>query len=646
MDEPTARWNFPIVHKMRVQGRATVEDNFAPEKRTREDIFMREAVQNPADARLAGSSGPVEVRFRLLKGAEIDGAYLNELIDDDFIERLNESTPGKAKFQRPTEPSVLVIEDFGTIGLEGVVDDANCDGQGQNWNAFWFREGEGAKVAGSNGRAGQGKITYYRMSNVRAIFGFTVQASSGKALLMGRSSFRRTYEHASEKYERDSFWCKEQDESAFPVIQPDRLARFRAAFGLQRTTESGLSIVIPYPSGFSESDAIRVLVTDFYHAIARDKLSVTIGDTKICSTTVAQLADQYLSDKEANERDSSFTKGYRDFIKGIIEDGPPKAVLTGDWARATVLKEDAFEVDIVNQLRKNLDDGLRVSVRFPVTVRPVGKPTIATYFDVYLQMPENLARPEEAYIRKDLLIGHESYLTKATYLPPARGLTLIDHADLSAFLADAEEPTHMKWNASRPRLSEDYERPKEVVALVRQAMPRLLALLSNSLTIRDTKSLANFFPQPKTDAVSKTPGGPTGAAEKGATSDSIPPLTAKGKPFRWEHGETWDKVTAKNLGEPGFPELPLRAIVEMAYQGLDDDAFDAYDPFDFNLTNVTAHPVKEVGCSVLDRQGNKIKIEITASDFSLEVGGFDPNLFRRMRIDYKAESNGTDIIDE
>jgi len=59
--------------------------------------------------------------------------------------------------------------------------------EAKNWNAFWFREGEGAKVSGSNGRAGQGKNHLLPdLGAARAVLGLTVRRSDGKCLLMGR----------------------------------------------------------------------------------------------------------------------------------------------------------------------------------------------------------------------------------------------------------------------------------------------------------------------------------------------------------------------------------------------------------------------------------------------------------------------------
>lgn len=649
MPPPPAKWSYPHVPKMRVQGRSTVEDNFAPEKRSSLEILVREATQNPLDARRGDHDGPVEVKFRLLAKDEFDASYLDQLIDDEFVARLNASMSGRSRFHRHDKPTVLVIEDFGTIGLEGVTDDPNKDGQGQNWNAFWFREGEGAKAsAGSNGRAGQGKITYYRTSSVRAIFGYTERASDSSTHLMGRSSFHRNYALVvdGEKFERDSFWCVKEDDLARPLSTSDSLQRFRDAFRLERQGTSGLSLVIPYPNGFNAHEAIRTLISDFYFPIADDRLAVTVGTLRVSRENLKEISVSHFPDDVARRMDSCFTAGYRAFLDGIIASGAPAVQARKNWWRSPSLTNLHFDDGVPANLREQLTAGRTIGVRFPLTVRPSGGSAVETFLDVYLQMPDDLEAAEEAYIRMDLLIGSETQLAKARHVPPARGLTLIRDGGLSALMADAEEPTHMKWNASRPRLAEDYESPKDVVTAVRHAMPRLLAFLASVASRRDTKALAGLFSRPTDTGLAKRNSGSKGKAAKGGGEDPGDPPAAIAKPFRWEHGETWDRVHAKALGGAGQPALPTQAAVEFAYLGVDDDAFTAYDPFDFDLAKLSEHPIEAVGCSVVARALNKVTVNIEACPFSLKVGGFDPNLRRRMRIDYKVAENVTNVLDE
>ena len=93
---------------------------------------------------------------------------LDGLLTDEF-RRQQELAGGGAIPVLPADVDFLVIEDFGTIGLCGRIDDSAAGDSGENWNAFWFREGEGVKPTKSNGGAGQGKLTMYVASKIRTV---------------------------------------------------------------------------------------------------------------------------------------------------------------------------------------------------------------------------------------------------------------------------------------------------------------------------------------------------------------------------------------------------------------------------------------------------------------------------------------------
>ena len=54
----SATWDYPETAPMRVQGRGLAEDNFAQETKTPLSILIREAIQNPLDARREGCDAP------------------------------------------------------------------------------------------------------------------------------------------------------------------------------------------------------------------------------------------------------------------------------------------------------------------------------------------------------------------------------------------------------------------------------------------------------------------------------------------------------------------------------------------------------------------------------------------------------------
>lgn len=232
-------------------------------------------------------------------------------------------------------------------------------------------------------------------------------------------------------------------------------------------------------------------------------------------------------------------------------------------------------------------------------------------------------------------------MAASSYLQKARGLTLIENDVLSAFMADAEEPTHLKWNASRPRLAEDYSNPRDVVRSVRQALPRLLALLSNGSVKQDVKALAKYFTKPAEQGAKHSAGGGK-PGNKDTKTDFTPP-EHKPKPFRIDTSENRVRVLPNGGRAPKKEELPIHCVLELAYEGLDQDPFKEYDPFDFDLSDAVAHEIQANGISITSVIGNKIEFDVIEPAFGLEVGGFDSNIRMRARLNFKEVSNGTTV---
>ncbi|MFZ2301417.1 MAG: hypothetical protein WAW10_06055 [Gallionella sp.] len=642
----TASWVFPPVLSFEVQGRDLSEDNFAQEDRSNLEILIREVLQNPLDARAPDNADSVQVRISVLQPGNFDAGYLANLLKGEYGSRLEAS--GGDPLPDCATSTVLVLEDFGTIGLQGCWEDPNADGSNENWNAFWFREGEGAKAAtGSNGRAGQGKITYYRIGAARAVLGFTVRKSDGKHLLMGRSAFRKAYPYDGAKYRRHSFWCTGQAQP-LPIADDVSIMAFRKAFGLTRLNEPGLSLVIPFPIDFDPKLAIQTIITEFYYPIACSNLQVSIGGMEIGTANVDAVADKVLPDDVIRLKKSCFTKGFRKFAKGIIEaekNGFIPMQLKPGWDKTASLKEDMLPEGALGKLREAMEKCERISIRCPVTVRPRIGVAIQSWFDVHLEVPEDIDRVEEAYIRHDLLIGSESHLASSAYLQKARGLTIIRDNALSAFLADAEEPTHLKWNGSRPRLAEDYSNPQATLRAVRNAAPRLLALISNGMVKRDIKALAKYFTRPADEGKRHAAGGEKQGNGKDTTGGDIPPSSIR-KPFRIATGVDRVHVLPNGNAAPKADDLPVSCVLELAYEGLDHDPFKAYDPFDFDLADAETYAITASGATVTDRQGNRIHFDITDPAFALEVLGFDPNIRLRARLNYMEKINGPTVSEE
>jgi len=289
------RWHFGKTAPFFTQGKDTQRRNFSREERTEIGILIREGLQNPLDARRDDQQGPVSIAMRHLGPGTFDLAYLEGIVTPEYRERLKAANG--ISLPPAAESSVFVIEDFGTKGLLGDFLNADADGQEQNWNAFWHREGEGAKGKASNGGAGQGKITYFLHSSASMVLGLTVRSTDMKRLLMGRGAMERDYRFTDgAKYIRNGYWTISET-GALPEDDPSALDQFCNAFSLSRDRQSsGLSLVIPFAKPFVASEAITSVILDFYMPIVGNRLAVSIGETSISAKTIDAISDRFISD--------------------------------------------------------------------------------------------------------------------------------------------------------------------------------------------------------------------------------------------------------------------------------------------------------------------------------------------------------------
>lgn len=90
----------------------------------------------------------------------------------------------------------------------------------------------------------------------------------------------------------------------------------------------------------------------------------------------------------------------------------------------------------------------------------------------------------------------------------------------------------------------------------------------------------------------------------------------------------------------------MSCTLEVAYEGLDQDPFSEYDPFDFDLADSKVHVATLSGVSLTSRQYNSIEFNIEDPGFELTIGGFDRNLRLRARLTYQEKGNGTTVSAE
>lgn len=630
-----AFWQFRPLNPNDNSGTSTAEDNFAQEERTNVDILVRESIQNPLDAR--SSEEAVAIHFHWLF-SRTDASLSRDLLAAEWRQHLSYAGMAIPEVSGNGIP-FLAIEDFGTSGLCGTYNDSDKDGPGENWNAFWFREGEGVKPTKANGGAGQGKLTLYLASQVRTLIALTERISDNQLLVAGGCRFGRNYQVKGQRFAREARWGNTADPNVLstPIHDSAALAKYEEDLGLSRANKCGTSFLIPFPDPDITAQSIRAaLLNEFYFPILRNRLTVTLGTEEISSSTIAGLAEAHPDELRTPPR-------YRRFLASIAEratnSSATDAAVNEAWEKETKLAPEVFDFEQLERLRTKFETGEIVEVRFPVRITTVAHGEKTGQLRVFLQLVEEAAEAHELFIRQDLAIDKEKSLSRARRLVPTMALTLIDDSELSQFLSAAEEPTHREWNARRPRLENAYRRAPLTLRSVRNAAARLVELLAPPAA-KDSSALASFFPDysadptPKTGAAKKktSPTGPT-------TSVANPPAPRPRKvDLRALDDGAMVKADAARISES---DLPIHCRLEVAYATEFGNPYHQWDAADFYLTEKSEITMDGVGD--VSFEGNKVTFVITAPNGWLVLAGFDTNRQLEARLTYQESTDAGDI---
>lgn len=240
-------WTFAERSENDVEQEVTEIDQFNSETVDLQEALVRESAQNSQDAR-AGKE-PVRIRVGLSSPESTYLAVLTEQLEPRV-------TAAGFDWPKDFEPSAIVLEDFGTKGLTGAVDDHHST---DNYRSFFFRHGGSYKSGAQNGRWGLGKLVFPMSSRARCFFGLTRREGDTGSLLLGETVLR-THRHNGRKYAPHGHFGRLAGERILPLTDQRFLNEFSAQFGLKRTIEPGLSVVVPWPVQTPDRDHLITMV--------------------------------------------------------------------------------------------------------------------------------------------------------------------------------------------------------------------------------------------------------------------------------------------------------------------------------------------------------------------------------------------------
>lgn len=598
---------------------------------TKAQALVRESIQNSLDAEISKEK-PVRISFSF-DTVQVDTLkkYL-EGDENDLSRHLNACGIDLSS----EEYSFLVIEDFNTEGLTGPIDNMSYEEDGTpvsgNFIGFWWSEGLSDKRKGSGGSHGVGKITLSTSSKLNTFLAYTIRDDSDDLhLLIGYSQLKyhsfdkhqfKGYARYGKKDQSNRIWPYRGDEDTETVEQ------FCKDFGLKRSSETGLSVVIPaIDEDINSNSIIASVIKEFYVPLMRGQLEVNVFDSDqellISSDNVMSIADKHLS----SSKDKELIKCAQGMLK-LMDSGMFYSKHDTDLGKARkrgIQAEDFSENDLERMQSKFASGqmvGAAILVKIKTTDNETGEKTIkSSRFHIFIKNDEesDLKRSTN-YIRDKLLINNEG---GGVIKPFSVAFVYITDEELSEFLKYAEDPGHERWVYRTLYENGNIDKENDTpLRLIKGAVGDFYNLLAG---VAEDETVENVLPE-----IFSIPEKKTGGKNGGTSPDPDPEPTTRSKsPFVLSKISGGFKVkNSKDIDtllETGLIDLPFRIKVRMGYYKTTGGGITKYNPLDFDLSETTQFDVTPSNAATISREGNELVFEITNKKYSVTVNGFDEN---------------------
>jgi len=585
--------------------------------------LIRESIQNSLDAKDHDTEGPVRVRIFIsgqhyALSSRQTQTFLTDTAWDHFNARGNGLDSIRPRRDEPCH--YIVIEDFGTTGLNGNILEWSKPEKGENHFYHFFRaEGESDKglSKASLGKHGVGKIVFPMASRLKTFFGLTVRKEDNKKYLVGQSVLKHHKLNGAPYTPDGWFGCYNGDRLLMPIDNdsaPDIVTEFTTTFNLKRSTETGLSVVIPYVSDEIENQAIVTsIVEDYFWAILKESLVLSIispdGEFSIEKGSLAAIAATLGFDDELRAKIELAKWAASVEPDDLIQINAPRPTAPPKW------DECLIDPELRVQLRKSLEAEEQIAIRVPLTIRErtIDGQEAETYYDVFLQRNAQAKSGRPVFIREGIIVPGAS----SNKRPGTLALVIAEDPALAAFLGDAEGPAHTEWSANAEDFKNKYVYGVQTLYFVKNTIGGIIDILDESSKQEDRTLLLDFFSIP---VPTEGPERKSRKPKKDGDETEDIPIDIKSNPKRFRVGKVEGGFTISNAEKA--VKLPAILDVKVFYDRRGGTA--RYSPYDFRLDKP---PFVFKGKGFLDdkieARENRLKAQIIDPEFKLTVMGFD-----------------------
>jgi hypothetical protein len=602
------------------------------------EALVREGVQNSLDARPVGGvalvrilvsgeewAAPAPAAARFFGGLRPHLAARGNGIRDDLRPELGHPV------------RFLAYEDFGTTGLIGdPLQWHRIDGTQNGFFAFFRAEGENAKSdEGRRGRWGVGKFVFPRASMGSAFVAWTVRATDARSLLLGRCILK-SHETAEGIHVPDGYFGERRAVVGGQITAPSEDAvlssEFRETFRLKRTTEPGLSLVVPwYDGGISRGTIVDAAIRDWFYCLLSGELEIEVVDP---SGTLRLDRESVLTEVgRLPDRDRDELVPLLDLTRFAISDAARSPVQCADPDQRNSPKwhERMLDEAGITRLRTTLDSGGSVAIRVPIVVKQKGAPDAPSEFLVFLVRDADFESGRPVFVREGIIVSD----AKGTSARGYRSLVVATDKPLADLLGDAENPSHTEWRQDTANFKEKYKYGKAFLDFVRASVRNIVKQIEQNAEDVSPDLLVDFFSLPEIEAQLTTrrpaqkPNGPGDQPE--------PPITPPpARPRRYSLTKVKGGFSLSR--GPATASTPGAIEVTVAYDVRNGDPFRKYHTDDFQLLRGGIDPGPNYrGLEVDSYSANTIRWRVTHPDFHVSIAGFDTNRDLVVRVDPEGE---------
>lgn len=592
-----------------------------PEERRRGPAasLVREAIQNSLDARIG--SDAVHVRFYLSAGEGMAAERARTWFAG-LWPHLHARRTGLRNVQpEPQACRFVVVEDFGTSGLEGDPRRGATpeEGERDDFFAFFRANGLSGKAGQEGGRWGVGKSVFNRASRINTFLALSVRNSDRATHLIGRC-FLLTHKINADEYQPyGRFGVIEDDDFILPVEDAGVLNAFRSDFSIARDPDKpGLSVVVPYADEEISVDAIRsAVVREYFWPILAGRLTVAIGASE--GGMVRLDPDTLLRCAEEENR-VGLGSELRSLIQFAVDaqTSPESGIMTLLRPEEPRWTDSLFPEGSLGELARRYQRGELLVFRIPLLVRERRGTARDSSFLVYVRLDRDGQGYPPVFVRSGLVIPKARERRVRGH--SVHALVVIDDEGLSSMLGDAETPAHTHWSPDSRNFRDKYEDGAAVINFVKSAPVQIVDILSRAREERDWLALADYFPAPPQDE--GLPEEDSGTDEGSETEPPPPPPPSRlPQPYRIELVSGGFRVVRDS---PSDTTLPPALRVSVAYDTTRGSALKRYHPADFDLSRPPVR-VEVAAARIAQSVRNLLLVRLDDDDFRIDVRGFDEN---------------------